>query len=155
LLFFLRYILGVAGKVYIGIDHGERRIGLAKSDPTGLIATPYKTISFRSMDEAIRMIKNEIETVGASGVVVGYPLSLSGGDKGERCRRVDQFVARLKKQYSGPVWTVDERLSSAEVKRVIHQHGKKTGRQKGIIDRMAAAVILQRFLDEKVPKAED
>jgi putative Holliday junction resolvase len=134
-------------KTYIGIDFGERRIGLAKSDPTGLIASSLKTIQYKSINKAIDEIVGLINEHDAVGAVVGYPISLSGGDKGELCRMVDDFVEKLKRKYDGPIHLEDERFSSAEARAMIHAHGKKIGRDKGRVDRAAAAIILQSFLD--------
>lgn len=136
-------------KTYIGVDFGLKRIGLAKSDPTGLIASAYKTITYKSIKKAVAEIAADIERLEASGVVVGYPLAPDGGAKGERCRMVDDFIARLEKIYEGPIYKYDERFSSVEAESIIHKHGKKIGRDKGKVDRMAAALILQRFLDER------
>jgi putative Holliday junction resolvase len=134
---------------FLGIDYGERRIGLAKSDPTGLIASAYKTITFKSINKALDEIMEDIDDFEAVGVVVGYPLAPSGGSAGERCRMVDDFLVRFRKRYAGQVYKVDERFSSAEAEEIYHQHDKKIGRNKGRIDRIAAAIILQRFLDER------
>ncbi|MCX6826699.1 MAG: Holliday junction resolvase RuvX [candidate division Zixibacteria bacterium] len=135
--------------VLIGIDFGERRIGLAKSDSTGLIASAYKTITFKSINRALDEIREDIENFKAEGVVIGYPLALTGGSAGERCQRVDEFILRLQKRYPGPIYRVDERFSSTEAAEAVHLHQKKIGRDKGKIDRIAAAIILQRFLDEQ------
>lgn len=136
-------------QVYIGIDFGGRRIGLAKSDPTGLIASAFRTITYKSINRAVDEIVKDIEETGAVGVVVGYPEAPDGGGSGEACRMVDDFIARLKKQYSGPIYRVDERYTSEEAAEAIHRHGKRISRDKGRLDRMAAALILQRFLDER------
>nr|MBN2278714.1 Holliday junction resolvase RuvX [candidate division Zixibacteria bacterium] len=138
---------------YLGIDYGERRIGLARSDATGLIATAYKTITFKSIKKAIKEIVADINEFEIVGVVVGYPLSPDGGQSGERCRMVDEFVTRLEKNYHGPIYRYDERFSSAEAGDIIHRHNKKIGRDKARVDRLAAAIILQRFLDEQ-PRPE-
>jgi len=139
----------MAERIYIGIDYGERRIGLARSDPTGLIATAYKTIINDSPVRVVARILDEIASLDAMAVIVGYPVAPDGGTAGERCRMVDDFIARLEKKYPGPVYRVDERGTSAEAENIIHKHGKKIGRKKGRVDRLAAAIILQRFLDEK------
>lgn len=137
-------------EIYLGIDFGERRIGLAKSDPTGLIATGYKTITYKSINQAIDEIIRDIADTEAVAVIIGYPLStVDGGATGERCRMVDEFIARLNKKYSGTIYKVDERYSSVEAETIVHSHGKRIGRDKARIDRLAAALILQRFLDEK------
>jgi putative Holliday junction resolvase len=135
--------------IYIGIDFGGRRIGLARSDPTGLIATAYKTITYRSIKKAVQEITDDIKEFEASGLVVGYPVAPDGGREGESCRRVDDFIERLKKEYDGPIYLMDERYSSAEAEATIHQFNRKIGKNKARVDRMAAAVILQRFLDER------
>lgn len=135
-------------KIYIGVDFGGRRIGLAKSDRTGLIASAYKTITYKSIKKAVEEIVADIEEFDAVGVVVGYPVAPDGGEAGESCRMVDDFIERLKKLYEGPIYRVDERDSSAEAESMVHRHKKKIGKDKAKIDRMAAAIILQRFLDE-------
>ncbi|MEW5924067.1 MAG: Holliday junction resolvase RuvX [Candidatus Zixiibacteriota bacterium] len=136
-------------KTYLGIDFGLKRIGIAKSDPTGLIASAYKTITYNSIKKAVEEIANDIKELAVTGVVIGYPVAPDGGTRGERCKMVDDFIARLEKLYSGPIYKYDERFSSAEAEDIIHKHGKKIGRNKGRVDRMAAALILQRFLDER------
>jgi putative holliday junction resolvase len=142
-------------KIYFGIDFGLRRIGLAKSDPTGLIATAYKTITYKSIKAAIAEIMADIEEYGIYAVVVGYPVASDGGNKGERCRMVDDFIERFQKSWHGPIYKIDERYSSVEAETVIHHHGKKIGRKKERVDRMAAAIILQRFLDESPERKKD
>jgi putative Holliday junction resolvase len=135
-------------KTYLGIDYGTRRIGLAKSDPTGLIASAFTTIEVSGSKDAIDKISTIITEQQPSGLAIGYPLSLSGGKSG-KCREVDRFIEQLRKIYSGPIHRVDERLSTAEAERVIHVHGKKVGQDKKRLDRLAAVIILQRFLDER------
>lgn len=142
----------MAEKVYLGIDYGERRIGLAKSDPTGLIASAYKTITVKSLNAALREIAEDIAKWQVSGVVVGYPVAEDGGDFGERCLMVDDFIQRLRKYYQGPLYKIDERFSSAEAEQTLHLFHKKIRRDKGRVDRIAAAIILQRFLDEQKDK---
>jgi putative Holliday junction resolvase len=136
-------------KVFIGIDFGEARIGLAKSDPTGLIASPLKTITYGSISRAIEEIIQIVIETEAQGIVVGYPLAMDGGNLGERCRMVDDFIERLQKKYAGLIHKIDERYSSVEAEHIIHGHKKKIGKNKAMVDRIAAAIILQRFLDER------
>ncbi|MEP0829125.1 MAG: Holliday junction resolvase RuvX [bacterium] len=139
----------MAERVYLGIDYGERRIGLAKSDPTGLIASAYKTIAVKSLNAALREIAEDIAKWQVAGVVVGYPVAEDGGNLGERCLMVDDFIQRLRKYYLGPIYKVDERFSSAEAEQTLHLFHKKIRHDKGRVDRIAAAIILQRFLDER------
>ena len=131
---------------FLGIDYGERRIGLAKSDPSGTIASALITIEVSSMAEAVKKIAEKISEIDPDGIVIGYPLHISG-EKSEKCLEVDKFVEKLEEIYKKPIHKVDERWSSAEAADVVHAHGKKIGQDKGRIDRLAAVIILQRFLD--------
>ncbi len=134
-------------RTFIGIDYGERRIGLAKSDPTGLIATALKTLEVVSPRDAIRQLIKVIREYEPDGLVVGYPVNIEG-KKTQKCLEIDRFIAKLQAVYSGPIHREDERHSSEDAADIIHQHGKRTGRDKGRIDRLAAVVFLQHFLDE-------
>jgi putative Holliday junction resolvase len=80
--------------------------------------------------------------------VIGYPL-LASGDRSDLCVEIDRFVEKLAGIYSGPIYKVDERYSSVEAADIIHAHGKKVGQDKKRLDRLAAVIILQRFLDER------
>ena len=91
-----------------------------------------------------------IEEYQPNGLVIGYPLSMSG-EKNRQCEQVDRFIERLGRIFTGPIHKVDERLSSVEATRTLHAHGQKTGKDKKRIDRLAAVLILQRFLDSPLP----
>lgn len=131
---------------FLSIDYGERRIGLAKSDPSGTIASALITIEVSSMAEAVKKIAEKISEIEPDGIVIGYPLLMSG-DKSETCLVIDDLVEKLAEVYDGPIHKVDERWSSTEAADIVHAHGKKAGQDKGRIDRLAAVIILQRFLD--------
>lgn len=133
-------------RTFLSIDYGERRIGLAKSDPSGTIASALTTLEVNSMAEAVTKIAKKIKEIMPDGIVVGYPLLISG-DKSQKCLEIDQFIEKLKEYYDRPIHKVDERWSSAEAADVVHAHGKKIGKDKGRLDRIAAVIILQRFLD--------
>ncbi|RME24375.1 MAG: Holliday junction resolvase RuvX [Candidatus Zixiibacteriota bacterium] len=135
-------------RTYLGIDYGSRRIGVAKSDPTGLIASALTTLEVRSWRQAIGRLRELIAEYAPRGVVVGYPLHASG-EPSAKCEEVEHFIGKLSEVYDGPVYRMDERYSSEEAQQVIHAHGKKAGRDKKRIDRLAAVIILQRFLDER------
>ena len=134
---------------YLGIDYGERRIGLAVSDPTGLVARSYKTVLVASVPDAVRQLDREIQSIAPVGIIVGYPVSPSGDTGGERCRMVDGFIEELEKIAHIPIYREDERHSSAEAAKLL---GRKSFREKrrktGRIDQAAAAIILQSWLDD-------
>ncbi|MFH1687427.1 MAG: Holliday junction resolvase RuvX [bacterium] len=136
-------------RTFLGIDYGERRIGVAKSDPTGTIASALVTLEVKSNKDALEQLRRLIEEYQPDGIVVGYPLCESG-DKSPKCAVIDRFIARMSEIFDGPIKTTDERYSSVEAAGVIHAHGKKTGKDKARLDRLAAVIILQRFLDEEL-----
>jgi len=131
----------------IAVDYGRRRIGLAKSDPTGLIASALTTLEIKSHKQALEELARIIDEYRPVGLVMGYPL-LASGDKSDLCVEIDAFIDKLKAVYEGPIYRVDEYGSSEEAANIVHAHGKQVGRDKKRIDRLAAVVILQRFLDE-------
>ncbi|GCE26015.1 putative pre-16S rRNA nuclease [Dictyobacter alpinus] len=149
----------------IALDVGDARIGVATCDTTGFLASPYTTIHVtrdeRQTWEAIQRLINEIE---AEGLVVGLPISLDGQIHSQG-QRIQAFVERMQKHISLPVTFWDERLSTVEAQRLLTQRGQDGGekrqkrgdsrqrnqakkRRRGQeIDALAAAVILQDYLD--------
>jgi putative Holliday junction resolvase len=134
-------------RTYLAVDFGTRRIGIAKSDPTGLIASALETLEVRSMKDAVEKTVALLHEYEPVGLVVGYPL-LTSGDRSAKCDEIDNFIAKVTRLYPVDVYKVDERYTSQEAAGVIHAHGKRTGQDKKRIDRIAAVIILQRFLDE-------
>ncbi|UCD64618.1 MAG: Holliday junction resolvase RuvX [Candidatus Zixiibacteriota bacterium] len=131
----------------IAIDYGSRRIGLAKSDPTGTIASALITLEVKSAADAVRQLSRVIEQYQPDGLIIGYPL-MPSGDKSDKCREIDRFVEKLRKVYDGPIEKVDERHSTSEAADIIHAHGRRIGQDKKRLDRLAAVIVLQRYLDE-------
>jgi len=138
-------------RTFLGVDYGRRRIGIAKSDPTGFIASALMTLEVNSKEQAVVKLLELIRKYNPDGIVVGYPL-LRSGDRGSLCNEIDRFIAGIKKEYDKPIHTVDEYDTSVEAADIIHAHGKKVGQDKRRIDRLAAVLILQRFLDEPARK---
>ena len=127
----------------IGLDVGERRIGVAVSDPTGVLATPHGIIRRASRSEDFERVAQLVKETGAGRVVVGLPLSLSG-DTGPQARRVQRYARALAKQLTVPVEYQDERYSTSTASAKLLETGRKG---KVAIDAAAAAVILQDYLD--------
>jgi putative Holliday junction resolvase len=134
------------GQRLIGLDVGTKTIGMALSDPTLLIATPLDTIRrTRFRDDATRLVA-EIERHGVGAVVIGLPLALDGGDS-PRTQGVRQFARNLLAVRDLPVTFWDERMSTAAVERDMIAADLTRRRRAQIIDRAAAAYILQGLLD--------
>lgn len=130
----------------LAIDYGRRRVGLAISDPTRIIATGLETMEVSSLEEAVRRIvarKAELEFVQ---IVVGLPMRTSGA-VGEMAEEVRVFVDKLRDTSGVPVTMIDERFTSAEATRIFHAKGKKLKGRKGEIDQLAAELILRQYLD--------
>lgn len=134
-------------RTFLSIDYGKRRIGLAKSDPLGIIASVFRTIEVKSRREAVQKVSEVLTEIQPNAIVIGYPRHVSG-DRSPMCDEIDRFLAELTVQWNGPVHKVDEEYSSSEAVDLIREGGKRPGKQKGKIDTMAAVVILRRFLDE-------
>ncbi len=136
----------------LGIDYGEARTGLALSDPSQLFATPLVTLASRDKHKLMHQIEAVVQDKQVEKVVVGIPTALSGR-KTKQTERVIAFTVNLKAKLSVPVAEFDERLSSFEAHRILHQKGVKTGHHKGSVDKMAAALILQTYLDAQKSKS--
>ena len=132
----------------LGIDFGERRIGLALSDPMGIIAKPFKTIDRKEIADYISEILNTSKENNANIIVVGLPLTLRG-EESKQTQVVKKFIKELTQLGKIPVVPVDERYSSIAAKRSLQEQGVKTGHEKGRVDETAAAIILQEYLDSK------
>ncbi|CAN5407542.1 Holliday junction resolvase RuvX [soil metagenome] len=131
--------------VRLGIDVGDARIGVARSDPAGLIATPVETVRRGPGDLArLRAISDEEE---ALEVVVGLPRSLSGGE-GPAAAKVRLFAAEIAAAVAPlTVRLCDERLSTVTAEAVLRGQGKKGQKRRAVVDQAAAVVILQNALD--------
>jgi len=137
-------------KIYICFDYGEKRTGVALSDASALIASGYRAFTASGPKVAAREALSLLEEILPQGIVVGYPVAPDGGSAGERCAMVDTFIAELTKRTNLPIHRQDERESSSEARAIIHAHGKSVTakrRKAGTVDQIAAAIILQRWLD--------
>lgn len=130
--------------VRIGIDVGDARIGVARSDPSGLIATPVETVP--ADEHALTRISALREEFDILELVVGLPRSLSGGE-GPAAAKVRTFAERLATVSALPVRLVDERLSTVSAENVLREQGRKGQKRRKVVDQVAAVVILQNALD--------
>ena len=131
---------------YIGIDYGRKRMGIAASDPLGIFATALDTIDSTKL---IEYLKNYATGERILAFVVGYPVNMDGKPS-EAQADVDLFLKQLGKAFPGvPVQLEDERFTSVLAQRVMIDGGMKKSdrREKGSVDRISAALILQSYLD--------
>ena len=131
----------------LALDVGTVRIGVALSDPLGMTAQPLEVIHRRKIDCFSRIAaivsENEVQQM-----VVGLPLTLSG-ESGLAVESVELFVEELKKHVTIPIEFWDERLTTAEAERAMIAGGSRRNKRKNAIDRIAATLILQSFLDAR------
>jgi putative Holliday junction resolvase len=135
-----------AGMRLLGLDVGSKTIGLALSDSRRVIATPLETIRRRNFRADTSQLLALIDEREVGGLVIGLPLTLGGGD-GPRTQSVRQFARNLVAQRDLLVAFWDERLSTAAVTREMIAHDMTRRRRAAIVDRVAAAYILQGCLD--------
>lgn len=132
----------------LGLDVGSKRIGLAGCDGTGLIATGITTIERRSFQDDVEQIQLILNDRQVQVMVVGLPYSMDGS-LGFQARQVQKFAKRLAKAVQLPVEYVDERLTSFQAEQMLIAENRSPSRHKGLIDRKAAALILQQWLDAR------
>ena len=134
----------------LGLDLGERRTGVAISDPDGTLAQPLVQLEPRGRRDLVASVARLVAENGAERVVVGMPF-LEDGKSGEQARRTEATVAALRQALPVPVAVWDERFSTDEADRLMREAGVKSGRRRARRDQAAAAVILQAYLDAGAP----
>ena len=133
----------------LGIDHGEARIGLAITDPVGILAHPLETIHVKEVNPFQR-INALIEQRDVQQIIIGLPLRMDGseGTSADKIRAfAEQLTAALKSPL--PIHFIDERLTTVSASEKLYAAGKNTKKQKGIIDQAAAVEILSDWLDQQ------
>ena len=131
----------------MGLDIGDRRIGVAVSDPTQILASPLKTIVRKDDESAVLEINALLKQYDIGKLVIGLPY-LMNGSVGEQARKVTEFTSKLGGSTSIEIVMQDERLTSFTADHMLREAGKKKDRLKKEIDAAAATVILQSYLDE-------
>jgi putative Holliday junction resolvase len=131
----------------MGLDIGDKRIGVALSDPGGVLASPYTIIERSNEEQDVAIVIDIITRNGVGEIIVGMP-RLMDGTVGQQGAKVEAFVGRLRGYTQTPIKLRDERLSTVSAKRLMQSSGRKS-RKKIRYDAAAAAVILQAYLEER------
>ena len=129
----------------LALDIGDKRVGVAVSDPRGRVATPVKVLDASALRDP-RAVASLVEEYEAECVVIGLPLSLDG-EEGPQAQRVRKIGARLAQGLRVEVQYADERMSSVQAKRALREGGLAERAQRGRVDMLAAAIFLQGYLD--------
>jgi putative holliday junction resolvase len=129
----------------MALDVGSKRIGIAVADPSGSFAIPVATIDRTNRRDDLRNIKDFLESYRVDELVVGDPLTLAG-DRGIAAASMDAFVERLREVFDGAIHRVDERLTTAQATKSLIDAGASRKKRRQVVDRLAAALILETFL---------
>ena len=134
-------------KKFIGLDVGDVRIGVAKCDPLGILATALEVID-RNVTDPIERIKEILSDEGTRKIVVGMPKSLDG-TKNIQAEKVEKFISEMKEKIERiEVITVVERYTTTEAEHYLKNYSKKNGKERRkVVDMVAASIILQKYLD--------
>jgi putative Holliday junction resolvase len=130
----------------LALDHGTKRIGVALSDELGWTAQPLETFERRTLDRDIAHIQDLVRTHNVGQVLLGLPLRLNG-EEGPAVQAVHEFVARLGEALPVPIVTWDERMTTKAAEELLIAADVSRKKRKGIVDRVAAAILLQSYLE--------
>ena len=132
----------------VALDVGERRIGVAVSDPFGSFALPYDTIERTNIKADLAAIVQIATERGARIIVVGDPLTMAG-TRGPAAEKMDTFVVALARVFDGEIARIDERLTTAAVQKSLIGADVSRKARRGVVDKLAAAMILETYLARK------
>ncbi len=135
----------------LGLDVGRKRIGVAGCDGTGLIAAGLMTLEYQSFNQVVEQLQHLVQERQVEVLVVGLPYSMNGS-LGFQAKHVQKFAHRVATALQLPLEYVDERLTSFQAKELLQAENLSPSRNKGLIDRKAASLILQQWLDARRPK---
>lgn len=137
---------------FLGLDVGTKTIGLAISDGGGIIATPVKTIRRRKFSKDIQELMTLVQKERPSALIIGLPINMDGTE-GPRCQSTRQFASNLLKHIHLPVTFWDERLTTMAVNRMMMEEADLSRERRAeLVDKLAAAYMLQGFLDHLANK---
>lgn len=129
----------------LALDVGTRRIGLAVTDPLDITAQGLETLERTNRNADLSHLEEIIRKYEVTEIVVGHPLRMSGAT-GTQSDKIEVFAEMLRKRFQLPVHLWDERLTSAEANRILNQEGMTRIDRKGVVDQIAAGLILQSFM---------
>jgi len=137
----------------LGVDLGEKRIGIAISDELGITAQGLPTISSANEDEDLKNIKKIIDKYDVKKIILGLPKNMNG-TLGKQAKKALSFAEKLNKICQLPVELEDERLSTSKAEKLLIQADRSRKKRKKAIDKMSAVIILQSFLDRRMMNKE-
>ncbi len=137
----------------LAVDHGSRRIGLAVTDELGVTAQGLPTLHRTTKRNDFDHLRRTLKQYNVVEIVVGLPLRMSG-EPGTQSEKVEAFAEELRARFKLPVHLFDERLTSVEANRVLDETEMSDRRRKEVVDRLAAVLILQAFLESRASRRD-
>ena len=134
----------------LGLDYGSKRIGVALCDELGLTGQGLTTITWKNRTQVLDALAILVKDHGVEKIVIGYPLRLDGTE-GIQCEKVNRFARLLESRLSLPVIKWDETLSSRTAEDILMQSRMRREKRKQVVDKLAASIILQGYLDSLHP----
>lgn len=138
----------------LGLDYGSKRIGVALCDELGLTGQGLTTIAWKNQNQVLNALADLVRNHNVEKIVIGYPLRLDGTE-GIECEKVSRFARLLEARFSLPVIKWDETLSSRTAEDILIRSGVRREKRKKIVDKMAAGIILQSYLNSLHPSKHD
>ncbi len=137
---------------YLGLDIGDKRVGVAVSDPLALLAQPVLTLRRGNPRDDMRSLRRLLRRHECAAIVAGLPLHLSG-EAGSQAIKAQRFARELGEMCGVPVHLWDEQLTTAEAHALLYRAGHPRAEHRALVDQVAAVLILQGFLDARRPAA--
>ncbi|MFH1079245.1 MAG: Holliday junction resolvase RuvX [Pseudomonadota bacterium] len=138
----------------LGLDYGTKRIGIALCDELGLTGQGLTTIVWKNRNQVLNALEVLVRNHGVEKIVIGYPLRLDGTE-GIQCEKVNRFARLLEARFSLPVIKWDETLSTKTAEDILIQSRMRREKRKKIVDKLAAGIILQDYLNSLHPSNHD
>lgn len=139
----------------LGLDHGEKRIGVSVSDELGMLAHPVETYQRRSRAEDVDYVKGLVHTYDVKTIAVGLPRHMNG-DLGISAKRVTRFIDELTAHLDVKIVSWDERLTTVMATRILQEMSHSRKKRTGMVDQVASVLILQSYLDSiRIPNGDE
>lgn len=135
----------------LGLDYGEKKLGLAVSDEMGITAQGLPTLMRKGREKDLAALEKVIRQFGVEEIVIGYPLRLNGTE-GIQCEKVNRFAGILEKRFSVPILKWDETLTTSQAEEILTEARVSRKKRKAVVDKLAAMIILQGYLDHSKKK---
>jgi putative Holliday junction resolvase len=134
----------------LGLDYGEKRLGFALSDPSGVVATPLTVITVHGDGSALQAVDQLCRERGVERLVIGHPINMDGSI-GPAGRHVEAFKEKLAGRLAIPIELWDERMTTVTAERALVEGGVRRRARREVVDKLAAQIMLQHYLDARGP----